>query len=313
MKAVTFENICQLHITPQQCFEWVIEMLEKKKNSLLPAKISMKPREGVFCNVMPCILDNGYGGVKIVTRYPDRAPSLDSKLILFDAENGIDLALMDADWITTMRTGAVAAHSILLFAKKGFCRISFLGLGNTARAALLVLASVCPERKFVVKLYCYKGQENSFAERFREFQNIEFEYAKSYEELIQGAEVVVSAVTYFADDICANRCFSEGVTVVPIHTRGFSNCDLFFDKVYADDVDHVCHFKNFNHFRNFAEVSDVVCGRTAGRQDNTERILVYNIGLAMHDIYFASKIYAMMDLSRLQEIDMKEPTKKFWI
>ena len=72
----------------------------------------MKPSEGTFCNVMPCILNNGYGGVKIVTRYPERIPSLDSRLILFDAMKGDFLALMDADWITTMRTGAVAAHSI---------------------------------------------------------------------------------------------------------------------------------------------------------------------------------------------------------
>ena len=29
------------------------------------------------------------------------------------------------------------------------------------------------------------------------------------------------------------------MTVIPVHTRGFQNCDLFFDKVFADDTDHV--------------------------------------------------------------------------
>lgn len=65
-----------------------------------PPKISMKPADmdGVFCNVMPSMqvkTPHGvYGGVKMVTRYPDRTPSLDSQILLFDARNGQTLALI---------------------------------------------------------------------------------------------------------------------------------------------------------------------------------------------------------------------------
>ncbi len=78
---------------------------------------------------------------------------------------------------------------------------------------------------------------------------------------------------------------------MPIHTRGFTNCDLVFDKVYADDTAHVHGFKNFGKFRFFAEVADVVNGKAPGRESETERILAYNIGLSIHDIYLAEKIY----------------------
>ena len=37
---------------------------------------------------------------------------IDSLLLLFDSRTGEALALIDADWITTMRTGAVAAISV---------------------------------------------------------------------------------------------------------------------------------------------------------------------------------------------------------
>ena len=47
--------------------------------------------------------------VELVTRYPERIPALDSKMLLFDAESGETLAFVDGDWITAMRTGAVAA------------------------------------------------------------------------------------------------------------------------------------------------------------------------------------------------------------
>lgn len=318
MKLVTYEDIRKLNIAPGDCYQWVSEMIADKKSVDLPAKISMKPFDGVFCNVMPCIISNSVlgriGGVKIVTRYPERIPSLDSKLLLFDADSGEFLALMDANWITAMRTGAVAAHSIMLFGKKNFSEIGMLGLGNTARAALLVLTDVIADREVKIKLLKYKGQEEAFAQRFSGYPNLQFTYVEDSGKLVRGSEVIISAATYFEQDICSDDCFDEGILVVPIHTRGFSNCDLFFDKVYADDYSHVKHFKNFSKFRSFAEVSDVVAGNAVGRKNDKERILAYNIGVSMHDINFAAHIYQLLkDESGMIDIDMKEPVNKFWI
>lgn len=313
MKIISFDDVRNLNIAPRTCYQWVSEMIADKKNALLPAKISMKPAEGIFCNVMPCIL-SASGGVKVVTRYPQRKPSLDSKLLLFNVENGEFLALMDANWITAMRTGAVAAHSILLLAKKSFSEIGILGLGNTARAALLVLAEMIPERELHIKLLKHKGQEELYAERFRSYPNLHFSYVDDAEALVKGSDVVISAATYLPDDLCEDSCFDEGVLVVPIHTLGFTNCDLFFDKIYADDYGHVHHFKNFDKFRYFAEVSEVVNGRAAGRESDSERILAYNIGVSMHDINFAAHIYSLLkDDPTLMDIDLHDPAEKFWI
>lgn len=319
MKLITFEDIKRLNINPYLCFEWVNEMIINKKLVDLPTKISMHPKHGVFCNVMPCVIPNTVfgkvGGVKVVTRYPDRKPSLDSKLLLLSIETGEFLSLMDANWITAMRTGAVAAHSILLLAKKGFSTVAMLGLGNTARATLLALCAVLPERELIIKLLKYKGQEKEFVERFSAYSNIKFVYVDNNEDLIKGSEVVISCVTYFEDDFCSDSFFDEGVLVVPVHTRGFTNCDLFFDKVYADDYNHVHHFKNFDKFRYFAEVCDVVNGSAIGRVNDKERILVYNIGVSMHDINFAAHIYEkFLETDKLMvDIDMCDPTEKFWI
>lgn len=254
------------------------------------------------------------GGVKVVTRYPERKPSLDSKLILMNAQTGEFLAVMDANWITAMRTGAVAAHSILLFAKKQFYRVGMIGLGNTARATLLVLAQMLDGRNLDIKLLKYKGQEILFAQRFASYPNLHFSYVDQYSDVVRGSEVVISCATYFDSDICADEDFDEGVLVVPVHTRGFSNCDLFFDRVYADDYGHVHHFKNFDKFRSFAEVCDVVNGTAMGRTSDQERILAYNIGVSMHDTNYAAHIYQMIcSRDDLMEIDMKDPTEKFCI
>lgn len=314
MKIISFDHIKELNISPLRCYEWVSNVLEKKGEALLPPKISLKPgQEGVFYNTMPAIFPNDkWGGVKLVTRYPEREPSLDSEILLYNINTGENVALMDGNWITAMRTGAVAVHSISMFAKDGFDTIGLIGLGNTARASLKVLLAVYPERHFVIKLKKYKNHHELFAAEFKEFTNIIFEICDTFEQVVSESDVIISAATVFEKDVCADEYFNEGVLVVPIHTRGFTNCDLFFDKVFADDTNHVKGFKYFDRFRAFSEVSDVVRKVKPGREDNKERILVYNIGIALHDIYFAGKIYEMIG-EKCLEASLNAPKEKFWV
>ena len=321
MKIITFQDIAALNIAPTLCYDWAETMIKNKKQALLPPKISMKPFDGVFCNVMPCIIPGeaktNWGGVKVVTRYPNRVPSLESRILLMNADNGEFLALMDGTWITTMRTGAVAAHSIMLLGKKDFSIVGIMGLGNVVRSTLLVLVNKLPDREFHIKLLKYKGQEEDLARRFSAYKNLHFSFVDTPEEMVKGSDVVLSGATYLPNDVCADECFDEGILVEPIHTLGFTNCDLFFDKVFADDLGHVHHFKNFDKFKQFAEVCEVVNGEKPGRENDGERILAYNIGISVHDINFAASIYRLMmeqgTLSALPDVDMKDPTEKFWI
>lgn len=318
MLIITHRDIVNLSVQPSDCLAWAENVIAWKHDAVLPPKISLQPAgDGSFFNVMPSIVsdENGkkWSGVKVVTRYPERTPALDGKLLLFDAETGEALSLMDADWITAMRTGAVAAHSINLLGKKDYSEIAIMGLGNTARATFLMLRECAGDRMLNVKLLRYKGQEESFVERFANCDNVSFSFVDRTEDLVAGSDVVVSAATYLANDVCSDEYFSEGVLVVPVHTRGFSNCDIFFDKVFADDLGHVRHFKNFDRFNSFAEVSDVVCGRVKGRENDRERILAYNIGISLHDVFFAAKLYEKAISQSLQSVDLLQPVEKFWV
>lgn len=314
MKIITFEDIQKLNIDPALCYEWVVNTIKTKKSTILPPKVGLSSRDGVFMNTMPCILNHKYAGVKVVNRYPERVPSLDSRILLEDNDTGEFLAVMDANWITAMRTGAVAAHSILELAKKDFSTIAMLGLGNTCRSTLLVLSAVTNNRKLNIKLLRYKDQAEDFIARFADYENLSFTIVDTNEELVRGSDVVVSCVTYASEDLCPDEYFDKGVLVVPVHTRGFTNCDLFFDKVFADDYGHVHHFKNFDKFKSFAETCDVVNGVVPGRENDDERILAYNIGVSIHDICFASHIYELVkDNPDITDYDMLNPTEKFWI
>lgn len=58
-------------------------------------------------------------------------------------------------------------------------------------------------------------------------------------------------------------------------------------------------------------------GDKPGRENDEERILAYNIGVSIHDIYFAAAIYQLMrdngKLDLLPDMDMKDPEEKFWV
>lgn len=316
MKLITHEIINSLNIQPIECYNWVSDLLSNKSKILLPPKISMKQENGVFCNVMPTILHDecNSAGVKIVTRYPERVPSLDSKIILFDSKSGEFLGLIDGNWVTTMRTAAVAAHSVQVFAKKNFTTIGLIGLGNTVRATVKVLQEILdPNKNYKIKLYKYKNQADLFIQKFSSIKNFDFEVVDTPQKLVSGSDVIISGVTYMPSDFCEDKYYDEGVVVIPIHTLGFQNCDLFFDKVFADDEGHVRNFKYFDKFKSFSEVSDVINGNKKGRESDKERILAYNIGIAAHDIYFAMKIFQLTKKLNLPEINLDEPKEKFWI
>ena len=87
---------------------------------------------------------------------------------------------------------------------------------------------------------------------------------------------------------------------------------MFFDKIYADDTDHVSNFKYFNQFKYFNEVSKVLINEDEGRKSDMERILVYNIGISLHDIYFASQIYNLIT-DNIQNKELFTENKKFWL
>lgn len=316
MKVISFDAIAGLGIGPETCLRWVEEALTHKEEAVLPKKISMKHESlpGVFYNCMPCVVPGAArAGVKIVTRYPGREPSLDSEMLLYDTASGECLAFMDADWIATMRTGAVAAHSARLLGTSGFRRVGFMGLGNTARATMLCLRAAVGCAPLEIGLLRYKGQETGFRERFAGMGATEFLEFEDPRELARWSQVLFSCVTVAEGEICPPEDFAPGALLVPVHTRGFARCDLAFDRVFADDVAHVSSFGYYEQFKDrLSEVADIVAGRDAGRRSGEERILAYNIGIALHDVVFASKVYDLC-VEGKPEISLEKPQEKFWV
>lgn len=299
MKIIDADTITSLHISPATCVEWVKEAFNMKHLADLPQKISLHPRGNDFVNTMPCLLPPQYHtyGCKIVSRIKGTHPALKSEVILFDTLKGDMTAMMNADWITAMRTGAVAALAIKTFQKSDARIYSFVGLGVIGHAVLRCLIATNEGKEFTVRLKRYKDHAEKMVAEFKDTPGVTFEISDTMEELVTDADVVISSITD-ADGLLVEdvSLFKPGVLVLPVHTRGFQNCDTVFDKVFADDKGHVENFRYFSQFRKFGEIADVLNGTIPGRENDNERILSYNIGIALHDVLFAYKILNLNSL-----------------
>lgn len=325
MKIISEQLIRSLGITPKQCVAWIYESFNMKQNAQLPAKISVHPADYDFFTSMPCLLpasgkrggvncDIQYFGIKEVHRIEGAVPSLGSDMMLYNAKNGELLALVDCDWITTMRTGAVAAVSAKALRKDGSDTYGMVGLGNTGRATMLCILEAEPEKHFKVKLLRYKDQAELFMERFKDYQNVEFEIVDDINEMARTVDVFISCITSANGLLVEDeKTFQPGVTVIPVHMRGLQNCDTTFDRVFGDDTDHVKGFKYFPQYKDYNEIGEVLACRDPGRKSQEQRIIDYNYGLALHDVVYASKIYELVADKDVPSIEIIKETEKFWV
>ena len=311
MKIITHDMIKSLNIDPNKWYDWADTVLRNKYSYTMPAKTSLHFGSSYF-NTMPSILPSENAmGVKVVNRFLGRVPSLESQLLLYSYDTGENLALMDASLITAMRTGAATVHAMEMFAVKDMHEIGIMGFGNIGIACMEILTAHYAGRSLRIKLLRHKDQAEMIRDRYSSFTNIEFVIVDTVEEIIRGSDVVISAITYTDELLGKDEWFKEGCLVIPVHLRGFQNCDLFFDKVYGDDYDQVKGFKYFDRFKSFAETAQVLNGEKPGRESEKERILVYNVGMSLHDVFAASKIYKYFEQEGTQE--SIGPKERFWL
>lgn len=297
MKVIDFNNVKKIcsQLNSNNYLEWIEYALRHKNDFVMPPKTRISQENGDYYAIMPCMYEEeNIAMTKMIGRHllkdKEVRSTMMSDMMLYEADTGVLKALIDGEYITTLRTGAAAAHAALMYGKDGFTTIGLIGLGNIMTVCISLLVSRLQERKLVLKLYKHNGQENRLIDRLKSFENIQFVLCDTYEETIKGSEVVISAVTRTVDNFCSDECFDEGCTVIPIMTLGFQNCDLFFDKVFTDEIEQIKGFKYFDEFKSIENTTDVLLGKKNGRENDKERILVYYYGLAIHDLYFATKI-----------------------
>lgn len=315
MKIIDFNTIKALNIPLAEMYGWTATVWQEQDEYLLAAKISIWQGESGRYMTMPCVLPKyDIAGVKFISRNVDdanAAPARNSNIMLQRiSEHGL-IAVLDGTYITTMRTGACAAYNAINFSKKDARTLAVYGLGLTARTFLLFYADQL-KTPMTIKILRYKDQAEQYIERFKDYPLLSFQICDSIEELFN-SDIIVSCVSFAHSELAPVEIYPAGCTIIPVHTAGFQNCDLVFEKVFVDDIDHVKKYRYFEQFKSrMTRITDVANRKADGRTSDTERILVYNGGLAITDMFWAMKIVEIVG-NKVPEISMSYPTERFWV
>src|SRR2546426_381604 len=186
----------------------IIDRLEIALGEKGRGRVEMPPKPGIhpgppgndnFIHAMPASVPAlGAAGVKWISGFPGNPsrglPYISGLLILNDPETGLPKAVMDAAWITAMRTGAATAVAAGRLARRDSASFGILGCGVQARTNLEALTHVLPSLKEVRAYDIHPERAASYCEEVRTIHpKLRLVPVEPPGEAVEGADVVVTA------------------------------------------------------------------------------------------------------------------------
>lgn len=315
MKFLDFDKIKSLDLSAEEMFSWTEDVWKKQDKFVYATKQHIWDGDSSRYIIMPAIYPEGdVAGVKFICRNVDDFEGLPKRnsniMIQRISEHGL-YGVLDSTYLTNMRTGACAYYNAIKFARRDPQSLAIYGLGLAARAFMFFWSSLY-KSPIRVKVLRYKDQAEAFIDKYKDNPLLHFEKCNTIEELFN-SDIIVSCVSFARKEICPDYIYKEGCTVVPVHTSGFQNCDLFFDKVAIDDVGHVQGYRYFEQFKSkMIKITDAANCRIPFRENENQRIVIYNGGLAIFDLYFAMKTLEKAGDNCI-DLPMNYPSERFWM
>jgi alanine dehydrogenase len=256
------------------------------------AVLPVAPHRGFFA-VMPAYADGGALGAKLVTFYPQNVGihTHHALIVMFKAETGEPLAVMDGRLITEMRTAAASAVATQLLARADASVLAILGSGVQAKSHLAALRHV---RSFKEVRVWSPRNAPAFAQRHG------VKAVATSADAVRGADLVVVAASA-TTPILQGRWLSPGTHVNAIGaTRPdwreldddlVTTARIFVDSREAalrESGDVIASRKGGG--TEVTEIGAVVSGADPGRRSAEEITLFKSVGVAVEDVAAAALV-----------------------
>jgi ornithine cyclodeaminase/alanine dehydrogenase len=285
----------------------IIAALERAFEEKAAGRVEMPPKPGLhpgggdaFIHAMPAYIPGlGSAGVKWVSGFPENTskglPYISGLIILNDTATGLPIAIMDADWITGMRTAAASALSARHLARLDAGVLGVLGCGVQGGTHVEALRCVLPGLTTLRAYDVDHERAQRFVSRMAEAHGLDARAVDDPRDAVEAADVVVTAgpilrvphATIQAGWMVAGA-FATAVDFDSYWSAGaFAELDLFS----TDDVPQLEHFRELGYFRSIppvdAELAELVAGLKSGRTSPHQRTMACNLGLALDDMAVA--------------------------
>ena len=298
-------DIERINIPMRDIINALDDMFKEKGNGRdeMPPKPGIHTRPDAFIHAMPAYIPSTEAaGVKWVSGYPENQakglPYITGLLILNDADTGVPIAVMDATWITAMRTGAATAVAAKYLARPGSSSVGILACGVQGRTNLEALAALFPIT--TVKAYdIYPEVAQTFAEEMAKTIPAEIEVVQQPREAVEGMDLVVTSGPILKDPTPTIQAgwLKAGAFASPVDFDSYWHGEALAeaDRLATDDIGQMAYYRQSGYFKEtpqpYADLGQIAAGLNPRRQHEDERIICINLGLALDDMATAPLIY----------------------
>jgi len=248
--------------------------------------------KGAFIDAGP---EERFAAVKVNSNFPGNParglPTIQGAVLLYDANDGRLLAILDSAEITSKRTAAAGAVAARHLARRDSRTIGICGCGEQGRAQLAAIARVLP----IERAWAWDA-DFAGAERFAKEMSKSLRFEVTAVREIADADVIVTATSAREPFL---RTVSPGTFLAAIGADNPLKSEIHPDlmasaKVVTDLTSQAIAMGDLHHAPGVAvhaELGEILAGRKPGRESDAEIIVFDSTGVAIQDVAAAACAY----------------------
>jgi len=300
------EDIEETGLTMTEIIDMVEEALWEKGEGRveMPPKPGIHPKTDAFIHAMPAFLPRlRAAGMKWTSGFPENyrygLPYIMGVIVLNDVETGAPICIMDATWVTAKRTGAATAVAAKYLARRDSRVLGILGCGVEGRSNLEALFTAFKGLEEVRAYDISEENVRRYVSEMTQKLGLSVVPVNSPRKAVEGCDIVVTAgpIYKYPKPVIEASWFKDGGFACPIDFDSYWKPEAMHSmhKFCTDDLEQLLYYRSVGYFQDIpnvhADLGELVTGRKAGRENDLERTMSMNLGLAIEDMATAVNIY----------------------
>lgn len=277
--------------------------------------INMHDGQNSYLSMPSAMPSDGWAAVKIVSIFPGN-PAVGKRttqgvIVLSSTEDGSHQALLDASYLTALRTGAIAGVATEELAREDAETVGITGCGAMALQQLNAVLTARPNIKRVVLWNRNPEKTGEFADTFRrEFPmfDVAFESVTDVHDAVRQADIV-NVATRATSPVFSGSSLKAGTHIngvgsyLPTMQEVGVDTVKRADKIVVDtlsgceeeagDLIIPVNSGEWSWDQLHGELSHVVAGNIQARETAEEITFFKSVGAAYFDLAVASAVYRL--------------------
>ena len=303
------EDIISLNLSYEDVILAVEKVMSAHAKGLcqLPSKIHVNPLEGTYLNAMPAFIGGDFNmcGMKWVSGYPSnrrkRLPVTWGLIVLNDYATGAPLAVMDAHWITAVRTAAVAAVTAKYCAKKDVKAMTIIGAGEQGKwnARLMKIIKPGLEKIYIGDLYpqAVEAYISKMQPLLPDTEIVPIHDDAERQAAIDVSDILLTATQRSDKPFIYKEMLHPGLLGLPLESTAWEGKTYTAaDRFVCDDIGLVRTYERDGKYTDglpekLVTVGEIINGDEPGRLNDEEFVIASSHGVALSDVILAQMIY----------------------